>query len=240
MAPPKRSPTRPLQPGLLASLSGVISTLGLVACESDPCDGLRTFDAPPEPNPTTTSPPMVIDGEWIGAGVLELSFSEPLASGTPPDPSRFAVLGWSATVGANGSYYYGGGSSDSCYVQTRYGGLGQGYYSRASVADVWIAPEDPSLLRLRMSSAGATCRSVNDIVAQGVMLVYTNEPTIAGAQLLDADGDPVPDLGPSWAVSAWDGCSNSYGYYYCGYALNNTATGHLPALSSLAEIPCPS
>jgi hypothetical protein len=219
---------------------GLVSAL--VGCEEkDPCDGLRTFDPPPEPEPSDTAPPTLLDGEWIGAGVLELSFSKPLLPGSPPDPTRFAVVGWSAIVQPYGGYY-GSGSADSCQSTTRYSMIGVGYYSRAVVTDVWVAPEDPTLLRLRMSNTGADCRTINDIVGEGVMLVYANGGD-AGTQLLDADGDPVPDIGPAWAIAAWEPCvgSVSYGYYYnsCGYALNNSATGQLPAMTSMASIPCP-
>jgi hypothetical protein len=217
----KRLPVPPSLIGLVAGLAG---------CENDPCEGQRTFDRPPEPEPSSSAPPTVLEGEWIGAGVLEISLSKPLQPGNAPDPSRFAVLGWAAQVQDYDSY----AGSDICYVRTQYSTIGQGYYSASSVADVWVAPEDPTLLRLRMSNVGATCRTVPDTLGDGVMLVYTNGEGF-GNLLLDADGDPVPDLGPAWAIQQQDG---NCVYYYC-YSLNNTATGHLPAVTSLADIPCP-
>jgi hypothetical protein len=220
------------------ALIGVVA--GLAGCENDDaCEGLRTFDPPPDPDPSPSAPPTVIGGEWIGAGVLELSFSKPLTQGAAPDPTRFAILGWAAQVQS----YNGYAGRDVCYVRTRYSVIGQGYsyyyYGTVTVTDAWVAPEDPTVLRLRMSSAAATCRSVPDTLADGVMLVYTNGE--GGNLLLDADGDPVPDLGPAWAIQALEGCMSSNYYYYgnCGYSLNQTSTGHLPSVGSLAEIPCP-
>jgi hypothetical protein len=213
-------------------VSILVATVGLAGCENaDACEGLRTFDPPPEPDPSPSAPPTVIGGEWIGAGVLELSFSKPLAPSAVPDPARFAVLGWAAQVDTYEAY----AGPDTCYVRTRYSTIGSGgyYYGSASVVDVWVAPEDPTLLRMRMSNVAATCRPVTGTLGEGVMLVYTNGE--GGNLLLDADGEPVPDLGPAWAIQQLDGCGS---YYYCG-SLNQTSTGHLPAVTSLAMIPCP-
>lgn len=213
------------------SLLGLVA--GLAGCENpDVCEGLRTFDPPPEPDPSSSAPPTVIAGEWIGAGVLELSFSQPLTPGAAPDPARFAVLSWAAQVQPYNAY----AGPDVCYVRTQYSALGLGYYSTATITDVWVAPEDATLLRLRLSNTAATCRSVPDTFGNGVMLVYTNGE--GGNLLLDADGDPVPDLGPAWAVQQLDSCSTS-SYGYCGYSLNQLSTGHLPSVNSLADIPCP-
>ncbi|KIG12532.1 hypothetical protein DB30_01294 [Enhygromyxa salina] len=228
-----------IRAGTPVGFLGVAAALGLGGCENgDACEGLRTFDAPPAPTTSDTAPPIVLEGEWIGAGVLELQFSKPLAAGNAPDPDRFAVIGWSAQVQSYSGYQ----GPDTCYVRTRYAGIGQGYYQVNSVADVWIAPEDPSLLRVRMSSTAASCRAATDIVADGVLLVYTDGPTDPVTErLLDAEGDPVPDLGPQWAVQQWEICTanNNYGYNYCRYSLSTSVTGHLPALSVLAPIPCP-
>jgi hypothetical protein len=217
---------------------GVVAALGLGCSEGDdPCEGLRTFDPPPAPESSDTAPPTVLAGEWISADVLELQFSRPLAVGSAPDPSRFALLSWAARAQP---YDYQGPAT--CYVQTRYTGLGVGYYQSNSVADVWVAPEDPSLLRLRMASPSASCRAISDTVAEGILLVYVDAITDpATARLTDAQGDLVPDIGPQWAIPQWEDCfETSYnGYNYCGYALGQTATGHLPALNVLAPIPCP-
>jgi hypothetical protein len=226
------------RPVVTENLSLIGLMAGLAGCENaDACEGLRTFDPPPEPEPGASAPPTVIAGEWIGAGVLELTFSKPLTLGAPPDPARFSVLGWAAQVQPYDAY----AGPDVCYVRTRYSVIGQSYSyyyggGAAAVTDVWVAPEDPAVLRLRMSSTAATCRTVPDTLGEGVMLVYTNGE--GGNLLLDADGDPVPDLGPAWAIQQLEGCSSSP-YYYCGYSLNQTQTGHLPSVNSLAEIPCP-
>lgn len=224
--------------GVVGLVSALGTALGLGGCQNqDPCEGLRTFDPPPEPQSSATAPPTVLDGEWIGAGVLELQFSKPLDPGTPPDPTRLGVLGWAAQVQ---DYNYG--SPGSCYVRTRYGGLGLGYYQSSSVADVWVAPEDPSILRLRMSNASADCRTVPDTVAEGVMLVYVDGGPSDINRLFDAEGDPVPDIGPAWAIPQLENCvgGTTYYYYYNPCGFYQTATGHLPSITTLADIPCPS
>jgi hypothetical protein len=212
------------------SLIGLVAGVGLVGCKKDPCEGLHNFDPPREPEPSESAPPTVLSGEWIGAGVLELSFSKPLQQGGTPDPKRFAVVGWAAQVQDYGAYAGG----DVCYVRTQYSSIGGGYYQSGSITDVWVAPEDPKLLRLRLSTVSAACRTVPDTLGDGVMLVYTNGD--GGNLFLDEAGDPVPDIGPSWAIQVLDGCVSG-SYYYC--SLNQTATGHLPAITTLADIPCP-
>ena len=228
-----------------AKLVGVAAALGLGGCtDTDPCDGLRTFDEPAKPS--SSSSPIVLSGEWIGSGVLELQFSEPLSTTTAPDPARFALINWSAEVGESYNYYYS--SNASCRSSTRYtsfGGGGYSYYyqSGASILDVWIAPEDPSVLRLRTVSGAPSCRSNTDIVADGLMLVYVDGADAAGPQLLEESGDPVKDLGPAWAIQGFEDCiagSSNYYYSYCGFRLSSYATGHLPSINTLAPIPCPS
>lgn len=230
----RKRPVVPASSSTTARAASLIGFVGLLGCENkDACEGLRTFDPPPEPEPSSSAPPIVIGGEWIGAGVLELSFSKPLQDGAAPDPARFAVLGWAAQVQSYDAY----AGPEVCYVRTQYSALGQGYYGAAAITDVWVAPEDPTVLRMRLSTTSAACRTVPDTLGEGVMLVYTNGDQ-AGNLLLDADGEPVPDLGPAWAITALEGCSSSY-YNYCSYALNQTSTGHLPSVTSLADIPCP-
>jgi len=232
-----RGSTRP------ATAIGVLTTLGAAACTNDDvCEGRRSFEPPPAPEPSPTAPPEVLAGEWIGSGVLELSFSKPLMSSAAPDPSRFALMSWSALA----SSYYGYSGSDACRQQTQYsqfGGPSYYYYyqQNAGVADVWIAPEDASILRLRISSAGTTCPTPNGLIEAGLMLVYTNgdDPSVERPRLLDENGDPVPALGPSWAVSAWDNCALQPYSYSCGFALNAVYQGHLPLTDTLAPIPCP-
>lgn len=228
-------------------LVGVLAVLGAGGCaEEDPCEELRTFDAPPEPTATATAPPIVLSGEWVSANVLELQFSKPLAVGSAPEPSRFALINWNASAAVYDPYY--GSGTAVCNLRSSYRGFGLtgGYYyqSGASVIDAWIAPEDPTLLRVRTASANPTCRTNTDIVADGLMLVYVDGDG-AGERLLEDNGDAVRDLGPSWAIQPWEDCviqayEDNYGYFYCGFALSNYATGHLPSISTLAPIPCPS
>ena len=121
-------------------------------------------------------------------------------------------------------------------------GVGYYYYGQPDITAVWIAPEDPTLLRLR-TNIGARCRAaISGTVASGVMLVYTNgerptEPNDPppGSQLLDEHGEPLADIGPAWAIDELDACFVSPNCYY----VSDLATGHLPELVSLAQIPCP-
>lgn len=210
---------------------GVVSALGLAtACTDDPCEG-RDFEPPPEPEPSPSTPSL-ISGEWIGGGVLELSFSQPLSSNGDLDPNRFAIVGWDAIAYSSG---------DTCYLSTRYRELTTGgyyYYGGSGVAAAWIGPEDNTRLRLRLSNSGASCRIVANSRGSGIMLAYTNVTHDAvGSKLLDEDGDPIADIGPAWAIQQLDGCLDS-NYYYCG-VISQFANGHLPALTSLLAIPCP-
>jgi hypothetical protein len=226
MAARPRSPTRWLN---------LLSALGVASACSDPCED-QGFTLPPEPDPTAGQPPQVLAGEWIGPGVLELSFSKPLMATGDLDPARFAVVGWNAVV----SDYAGIGQQvGECYLVTRYRELGAGYYyyQPTSIAAVWIGPEDDTLLRLRLTSSAAQCPTSSNSAATGIMLVYTdaNDPS-AGVGLLDENGIRVPDIGPAWAVQDLDSC---FTYTYCG-SVSDYAAGHLPQISSLAPIPCPS
>lgn len=234
---------------VLASL-GVSLALGLVACtNSDACAG-EQFEAPPAPDPSPGTPPIVLAGEWLTDGVLELSFSEPLSPSVAPDPRRFALISWSARVSEYGYYYdYGitAGSNASCYQRTSYGWFGRaGYFYgyQVAIADVWIAPEDSSVLRIRLTNTGAQCPNSFGNLEEGLMLAYTGREAEGLARLEDADGDPVPSLGPSWALTGggynnWQDCILQSGGY-CGYRLSATYQGHLPLVDSLAPIPCPS
>jgi hypothetical protein len=206
-------------------LLGLISALGVGTGCNNPCE--QSFDPPPEPDPSASEPPQVIAGEWIGPGVLELEFSKPLAASGQLDPNRFAIVGWYV----DGDSFYG-----QCEPATRYRELMVGYYGTA-ISDAWIGPEDDTLLRLRLSNSGAQCQIFgSNPVASGVMLAYTNvtnEP--AGAQLLDENGNPVPDIGPAWAIMQLDSC---FGDTYCGY-VSSYQGGQLSQLDTLVQIPCP-
>jgi hypothetical protein len=209
---------------------GAVTALGLgtAACNDDPCEDL-SFEPPPEPTPSPSTPSMIA-GEWIGGGVLELRFSQPLSSVGDLDPDRFAIIGWDATT-------YSG---DACFLSTLYRELGVSYYyyysAGSSVAAAWIGPEDDTLLRLRLSNAGVTCRINTNSVGSGIMLAYTDATHAdLGTKLLDADGDPIGDIGVAWAIQRMEGC---LGNDYCG-SVNNAVNGHLPAISSLIPIPCP-
>jgi hypothetical protein len=216
-----------------ATLLGVVSVLGLAAlgCSEDACEGL-VFEPPPVPNPGADAPPTVLAGEWIAGGVLELQFSKPLTSNGDLDPQRFALVSYDALT----SDY---GDSETCILRTRYRSLGTSYiydYSIApAIAAVWIAPEDPTRLRLRLSSLAAQCTTRSGSIANGLLLTYTNAPSPnPSTLLLDGEGVPVPDIGPAWAITTLDACFDAS---YCSF--NDNASGHLPALNSLAEIPCP-
>ena len=230
---------------VLATL-GASLALGVVGCtNNNACDG-EQFEAPPAPDPSVGAPPTVLEGEWIANGVLELSFSEPLSPTRAPDPRRFALLSWSARVSEYSYYYeYGVNSNDNntCFQRTNYNWFGRaGYFYgyQPAIADVWIAPEDPSLLRL--TNSGAQCPNNFGNLEGGLMLAYAGRESAEFQRLEDAAGDPVPSLGPSWALTSasnnWQDCIlQSSGY--CGYRLSTTYQGHLPLVDSLAPIPCP-
>jgi hypothetical protein len=210
---------------------GVVSALGVGSACNDVCER-QGFEPPPEPDPSPSAAPEVIAGEWIGPGVLELSFSRPLSSLGDLDPNRFAIVGWNAVANEYGT-------DGECYLQTRYRELSGGsyyyYYQPSGIAAVWIGPEDDTLLRLRLVTSSPQCRSSGDSIATGIMLVYTNDDDpILGEGLRNENGDVVPDLGPAWAISRLDSCVNTN---YC--TIYYYATGHLPQVSSLAQIPCP-
>ncbi|MFO7564385.1 MAG: hypothetical protein R6X02_17190 [Enhygromyxa sp.] len=213
------------QPGSVRRWIGALTALGLgTACSEDPCED-QVFEPPPEPEPSPSTPTLIA-GEWIGAGVLELSFSRPLSSTGDLDPARFAIVGWDAISG------YG------CILSTNYRELGTSYYyysPGSSIAAAWIGPEDDTRLRLRLSRTSSCLPSTNS-VGSGVMLAYTDaSSSSAGAKLLDQDGDPIGDIGPAWAIQRLDQCLEYN--YFC--RVNDFANGHLPALSSLVPIPCP-
>jgi hypothetical protein len=206
---------------------GTLAALGLGSACSNPC-AEPPFVPPPTPDPSASVSPQVMRGEWIAPGLLELQFSAPLGASGPLDPNRFAILSWDAA--AQPDYAEPGGT---CYRATRYRPLRTSYYYRVAVADVWIAPEDDTLLRVRLNSSTAQCLLTTVSVGSGIMLAYTNTPDpAAGGLLLDENGNAVFDLGPEWAIENLDqclGCDNNY--YF--------ADEHLPLFDSLAQIPCP-
>jgi len=222
------------RPGSPSRWLGAVSALALgTACnDDDQCKG-ASFDPPPEPEPSPSAPPTVIAGEWIGGGVLELSFSKPLSSTGDLDPDRFAILSWDAIA-------YGSGFSNSCYLSTNYREMGPGYYYYSggrSVAAAWIGPEEDTLLRLRLANSAAQCRISSNSLGSGVMLAYTDATNAAaGNKLLGEDGIAVPDIGPLWAIQRLDNCFGDS--YYCSVNYG-FASGHLSQLTSLVQIPCP-
>jgi hypothetical protein len=162
--------------------------------------------------------------------VLELSSSRPLSSSGDLDPARFALVNWDANT-----FDY---SARQCYLDTDYRPLldSNSYYGEASIAAVWIGPEDDTRLRLRMSSMLVQCRSWWNSLASGLLLVYTDadDPRV-GTKLLDGSGEPVPDLGPAWAIEVLESCfEGAFCERYYGHDW-----GHLPQLATLAPIPCP-
>jgi hypothetical protein len=220
------------RPVACVPLLGVVSALGLAAlgCREDACAG-QEFEPPPEPTSNAAGPPTVLAGEWIGGGVLELQFSKPLASDGDLDPQRFALVVYDALT----SDY---GDADICYLRTSYRSLGFSYYYGGftpMIAAAWIGPEDPTILRLRLGNLAAQCPNTFGSIANGLFLAYTDAPSTGpGSLLLDGDGNPVPDIGPGWAISDLDACFDST---YC--SVNGYASGHLPAWNRLAAIPCP-
>ncbi len=229
---------------LIPTPSGERLVLGLAGLalvsgcnEPETCDDeIAATERPtwPEP-PDPVGPPAVTSARWLDDEVLELQFSEALEalSGGQAaiNPLRFRVLATSLRADA----YYDCSLSTSYYVPR------QGY-SAIYPIQLWQAPEDAAILRLRMNQS-ITCGAGP---GDGLMLVYTNNPVadVSASVVRDVDGDPLPDLGPMWAISGLDDCfmnySSSY-YYYSGFcgALSRFASGVFPSLDSLADIPCP-
>jgi hypothetical protein len=215
------------------------ATVPLLGCPSDP-DCSAELDAVELPGdlPDNGGNPTLLEARWLSDSVLELQFSEPLEALSPIDPvaaARFRVMGWNVTTTSN-SYYY---SNDDCTLYTR-------YYPIRQIAEFWQAPEDPAVLRLRMTTPVA-CATPDDPLS-GLTLFYTNDSlSVGNASIRDAEGNQLPDIGPSWAITAMDGCAGNYsqpssGYYYYGPycpGLNDSVTGAFPVLASMLKIPCP-
>ncbi len=220
-----------------SGLLGLVSLLGAASgCNEDLCEGQRNFDPPPEPDPGPDAAPTVLAGRWIGAGVLELEFSGPIAALGDLDPQRFALVGWDA----NAYEYDPDFDAGSCLLQTRYRELGTSYFyyggPQRGVAAAWIGPEDDTLLRLVLNNTGAACTISPGSLGSGVMLAYTaGDLEGVGTKLETGEGETLADIGPAWAIDRLEAC---VGYSYCG-AVSYFANGHLPLIDSLAEIPCP-
>lgn len=217
-----------------------LATLPLLGCNEDPdCSAeLEAVELPGE-LPDNGGNPTLMEGRWLSDTVLELQFSAPLEGLSPidpVDPARFRVMTWSVTT-TSSSYYYG---NDDCTLYTRYAPIRQ-------IAELWQAPEDAAVLRLRMSNP-VTCATPDDPLS-GLALFYTNDPLSTGnASIRDQEGNQLPDIGPGWALTAMVDCAANYsqppssGYYYYGpycSGLSNTFNGAFPTLTSLLRIPCP-
>jgi hypothetical protein len=214
-------------------------TIPLLGCPNDRPDCSEELAAVELPGdlPNNGSNPTLLEARWLSDTVLELQFSEPLEALSPIDPvaaARFRVMGWNVTTSLS-SYYY----SNDCTLYTR-------YYPIRQIAEFWQAPEDAAVLRLRMSNPVA-CATPDD-PNSGLTLFYTNDSLdIGNTSIRDADGNQLPDIGPSWALTAMNDCASNYsqpssGYYYYGPycpGLGNYFTGTFPVLSSMLQIPCP-
>lgn len=231
------------------ALVGALVPLTACASPEEP-DCQEAIDAVelPGPPPDNGESPTLIEARWLADDTLELQFSEPLATPTEPlAPYRFRVMGWNITTDTYYGYYSYGGENDDCTIYTRYYPMRQG---GNFPTDLWQAPEDPAILRLRMNGPVA-CGLPNASRRTGLALFHTNDPFegLDAPAFEDLDGNLLPDIGPSWAITAMAGCAGSYaqggsqGYYsYYGpncYGLTRTVTGSFPMLSSLLEIPCP-
>lgn len=219
-----------------------LAALPLLGCNEEPdcSDELASIELPGE-LPDNGSNPTLLEARWLSSDVLELQFSEPLEALDPLDPiapARFRVMGWNINTQ---SYYY----SDDCSIYTAYYPIRQG---NNYPAELWQAPEDAAVLRLRMN-APVTCATPDDPLT-GLLLFYTNDPLTTGnASVRDVEGNQLPDIGPSWALSSMVSCAANYAqggmqgyyYYYGPYCsgLTNTFSGSFPVLPSILAIPCP-
>ncbi|MFV8752165.1 hypothetical protein ACNOYE_16580 [Nannocystaceae bacterium ST9] len=236
------------EPDRLAFLS--LAALPLLGCEPDEPDCRDELDAVELPGelPDNGGNPTLLEARWLATDVLELQFSEPLEALSPVDPistTRFKVMGWNVSTTV-----YGGYGNDDCTIYTRYYPIRQ--TTGATVSDLWQAPEDAAVLRLRMS-APVSCATPDDPLT-GLALFYVNDPLDLGggvtssASVRDTAGNQLPDIGPAWAITTMRDCAVYYlsspGYYYYYYnqgcnGLRSTVTGSFPVLSSMLSIPCP-
>jgi hypothetical protein len=217
-----------------------LATIPLLGCpeERDCSPQLEGVELPGE-LPDNGSNPTLLETRWLSDSVLELQFSEPLEALSPLapiDPARFRVINWSVSNDP-GNYYY----NAACVLYTSYSPVRQ-------IAELWQAPEDAAVLRLRMSNPVA-CATPDD-PNTGLALFYTNDSLVTGnASIRDVDGNQLPDIGPSWALNSMVDCavnysqppSSGYYYYYGPYCagLSDTVTGTFPVLTSMLQIPCP-
>lgn len=228
---------KPSHSSSIAALVGVGAALGCTDPDEDDACVDQTYDPPPEPVPNTLTP-TVSSGRWLSATTLELQFSAPLTSQGDVDAARFGLLGFSVIAYDQGY--------DTCYLRTRYTWLGTtaNYYYGSSgsmgVDAAWIAPEDDTLLRLQLPIVDRCPPAAGngEVLGSGVLLVYASGSPSEGA-LLDDQGDPLADIGVDWAVGQVETCLENAGEYYNFCAYNNAASGQLPGLLSLLEIPCP-
>lgn len=213
----------------MARTGSLLCAVGLLACvdPDDPCADAYELDPPPEPD--GDGPPTVVDGRWLEPGVLELRFSEALDPGVPPDPARFAVVSWAARSEPHVKV-----GVSICYVETSYDELSRqpdpsGYEPGPhSLTEVVVDGQDPTLLRVTLAEPGASCPTIPNSIAEGVILAYA-AGGFGEELLLAADGSPVPNLGPAWAIENLEQES----------PVGATIDGHLNALDALAPIPCP-
>lgn len=191
-------------------LAGVRQTLAstsvvLGACK--PCD-----EPPPPPDPTTATVPVLVEGRFTGAAVVELVFSVPLAPTDGVDPAKFRL-----------SVARGDTDDDrtACFARTDYcdlsvglseygcgtcGGYGAYDYGhdecppRIAVESIALHDEDPTRLVL---SLGAPIRPLLCLQVDyagddaGIMLHYSARdiPTITSAT-----GTKLADIAPAWVL----------------------------------------
>lgn len=229
----------------LALVGALVPLTGCPDPEGPDCSGELAAVELPDPLEPSDDFPSLVEARWLTSDTLELQFSEPLATpGAKLAPHRFRVMGWNLTTTL---YSYYGGSNDDCTIYTRYFPMRQG---GNFPSDLWQAPEDAAVLRLRMN-APVACTTQNG-TRTGLALFYTNDP-FAGEDapaLEDLEGNMLADIGPSWAITAMTDCAPSYAqggsqgyYYYYGpscYGLNRNVAGTFPLLPEMLEIPCPS
>ncbi len=239
----------------LTAAAGLAPLTGCPTDDTPDCSAELDAVELPDALPDNGGNPTLLDARWLSTTVLELQFSEPLEALTPLDPvptARFRVMGWNLSTDTYNpyGYNYGNGNND-CTIYTRYYPVRQ--TNTAVVVELWQAPEDAAVVRLRMGSP-ISCTTPDD-PHSGLSLFYTNDTLDFGANggldmtsLRDVEGNPLPDIGPAWALTAMVGCASSYatpptgtGYYYYQYCngLRSTVTGSFPVMTSMVQIPCP-
>lgn len=177
------------------------TTVVLGACK--PCD-----EPPPPPDPTSATAPILLEGRFTEAGVVELVFSEPLAPTDGVDPKKFRL---SAARSTTDEYRSG------CFTSTDYCDLSIGlsdyacnscgsYTSDADcpppieVESLALRADEPTRLVLGLSAPirPLLCLQIDYAGDEGGILVHYSARDIP--TVTSQSGTKLADIAPRWAL----------------------------------------